>query len=366
MPKYVNIPLCKSLEQKEEREQGEEEVGEKAASEHLPSFARPKMNEILDDKHDDNDKNPANATSISRTIQNNSRGRQQKPQSEAIFHQGAMTELENENASNLDKGQSEARDANEINATPTNFSTLANATSISPSIQNNHSGQQQPQQPQSEAVFHQAAGMTELENENAAVLDALNLDKDQKDPKMNEILDDKQDDSYDDFDKMPANATSTSAPIQNNSRGGHQQPQFEAVFHQPAAMTELDNENAAVLDALNLDKDHFDDVYEVSRPVGAKGTGSVMAAPDFGKSANPISTKRADYANLITTGPPEFSKLPTALVSAEDEPIVAAAEDKNPGEVVAVAEANSLNEAVKLLKRPTTIEPGKVCYLATV
>ena len=53
-----------------------------------------------------------------------------------------------------------------------------------------------------------------------------------------------------------------------------------------------------------------------------------------------------------------------ALVSAEDEPIVAAAEDKNPGEVVAVAEANSLNEAVKLLKRPTTIEPGKVGYLA--
>mgnify|MGYP001232089784 FL=1 len=324
------------------------------------------MNEILDDKHDDNDKQPANATSISRTIQNNSRGRQQKPQSEAIFHQGAMTELENENASNLDKGQSEARDANLINATPTNFSTLANATSISASIQNNPSGQQQPQQPQFEAVFHQAAAKVELGNENVAVLNALNLDKDQKDPKMNEILDDKQDDNYDDFDKMPANATSTSAPIQNNSRGGHQQPQFEAVFHQPAAMTELDNENAAVLDALNLDKDHFDDVYEVSRPVGAKGTGSVMAAPDFGKSANPISTKGADYANLITTGPPEFSKLPTALVSAEDEPIVTAAEDKNPGEVVAVAEANSLNEAVKLLKRPTTIEPGKVCYIVTV
>ena len=297
MPKYVNIPLCKSLEQKEEREQGEGEVGEKAASEHLPSFARPKMNEILDDKHDDNDKRPANATSISRTIQNNSRGRQQKPQSEAIFHQGAIVELENENAaaldaSNLNKGQSEARDANLINATPTNFSTLANATSISASIQNNSSGQQ------FEAVFNQTAEMAELENENAAVLDALNLDKDHDDPKMNEILDDKQDDNDDDFDKRPANATSISAPIQNNSRGQHQQPQFEAVFHQPAAMAKLDNENAAVLDALNLDKDQFDDVYEVSRPVGAEGTGSsAMAAPDFSRSANPISTRGADNAH---------------------------------------------------------------------
>jgi hypothetical protein len=309
------------------------------------------MNEILDDKHDDNDKKPANATSISRTIQNKSRGRQQKPQSEAIFHQGAIVELENENAaaldaSNLDKGQSEARDANLINATPTNFSTSANATSISASIQNNPSSQQQPQQPQFETILHQATAMAELKNENAAVLDALNLNKDQKDPKMNEILDDKQDDNDDDFDKMPSNATSISAPIQNNSGGRHQQPQFEAVFHHPPAMAELDNENAAVLDALNLDKDHFDDVYEVSRPVGAEGTVG------------------ADYAHLITSGPPGFSDLPTALVSAEDEPIVAAAEDKNPGEVVAVAEANSLNEAVKLLKRPTTIEPGKVGYLA--
>ena len=356
MPKYVNIPLCKSLEQKEEREQGEGEVGEKAATEHLPSFARPKMNEILDDKHDDNDKRPANATSISRTIQS----RQQKPQSEAIFHLGAIVELENENAaaldaSNLDKGQSEARDANLMNATPTNFSTLANETSI----QNNSSGQQQqPQQPQFEAVFHQAAAMAELENENAAVLDALNLDKDHDDPKMNEILDDKQGDNDDDFDKRPANATSISAPIQNNSRGRHQQPQFEAVFHQ-AAMAELDNENAAVLDALNLDKDQFDDVYEVSRPVGAEGTGDTMAPPDFGRSANPISTMGAEYAHLVTTGPPGFSDLPMALVSAEDEPIVAAAEDKNPGEV-----ANSLNEAVKFLKSPTTIEPGKVGYIA--
>ena len=89
-----------------------------------------------------------------------------------------------------------------------------------------------------------------------------------------------------------------------------------------------------------------------------------LAQPEFWSSVNPITTRGADYAHLITTGPPGFSEFPMALVSAEDEPIVAAAEDKNPGEVVAVAEANSLNEAVKLLKRPTTIEPGKVGYLA--
>ena len=88
--------------------------------------------------------------------------------------------------------------------------------------------------------------------------------------------------------------------------------------------------------------------------------------PSFWQISYPSSARGADYAHLITTGPPVFSDLPTALISAEDEPIVAAAEDKNPGEVVVVAEANSLNEAVKLLKRPTTIEPGKVCYLASV
>ena len=48
----------------------------------------------------------------------------------------------------------------------------------------------------------------------------------------------------------------------------------------------------------------------------------------------------------------------------EDKPIVAAAEDKNPGEVVAVteanSEANSLNEAVKLATRlPTTVVSGR-------
>ena len=89
-----------------------------------------------------------------------------------------------------------------------------------------------------------------------------------------------------------------------------------------------------------------------------------VPSPDLGRCVNPIQKQGADYAHLITTGPPGFSDLPTALVSAEDEPIVAAAEDKNPGEVVAVTEANSLNEAVKLLKSPTTIEPGKVGYLA--
>ena len=38
-----------------------------------------------------------------------------------------------------------------------------------------------------------------------------------------------------------------------------------------------------------------------------------MATPDFGISANPISTRGTDYARLITTGTPEFSDLPTAL-----------------------------------------------------
>ena len=124
------------------------------------------MNEILDDKHDDNDKRP-----VSRTIQNNSRGRQQKPHFEAIFHQGAMAELENENenaavldASNLDKGQSEARDANLMNPTPTNFSTLANATSISASIQNNSSDWQQlPQQPRHLGGLHRRARLVALQ-----------------------------------------------------------------------------------------------------------------------------------------------------------------------------------------------------------
>jgi hypothetical protein len=42
------------------------------------------------------------------------------------------------------------------------------------------------------------------------------------------------------------------------------------------------------------------------RPVGARGDGSAMAHPDFGRLVNPISTRwgGADYAHHITTCPP--------------------------------------------------------------
>ena len=45
-------------------------------------------------------------------------------------------------------------------------------------------------------------------------------------------------------------------------------------------------------------------------PGGAEGS---MATPDFGRSVNPISTKRRDYAHLITTGTPGFPELLTVL-----------------------------------------------------
>ena len=41
--------------------------------------------------------------------------------------------------------------------------------------------------------------------------------------------------------------------------------------------------------------------------------GCAMAHPICGRSVNPISTRGTDYAHLITTGPPRFSDLPTAL-----------------------------------------------------
>ena len=37
-------------------------------------------------------------------------------------------------------------------------------------------------------------------------------------------------------------------------------------------------------------------------------------ATDFGRSVNPILTRRTDYAQLITTGTPGFSDLLTALI----------------------------------------------------
>ena len=50
------------------------------------------------------------------------------------------------------------------------------------------------------------------------------------------------------------------------------------------------------------------------RPVVPGGPGVAMAPPDFGRSYNPISTRRkADYAHQITTGTPGFSDLSTVL-----------------------------------------------------
>ena len=51
-----------------------------------------------------------------------------------------------------------------------------------------------------------------------------------------------------------------------------------------------------------------------NRDVVPGGAGGAMAPPDFGRSVNPISTRGTDYANLITTGTPGFSDLPTALI----------------------------------------------------
>ena len=130
-----------------------------------------------------------------------------------------------------------------------------------------------------------------------------------------EVLDDIHDD--DDYDRLLllANATSISGL---NSRG-RQRPQSEPAFHSAVKTKPADglgSENAAVasssLDALNLgDKDDDVFVYEVSEEAG---------------------------------------------------PIVTASEDKNHGEVVAVTEANSLNEAVKPPKTSTSTVPGKVAY----
>jgi len=54
-----------------------------------------------------------------------------------------------------------------------------------------------------------------------------------------------------------------------------------------------------------------------ARGVVPGGAGGAMAHPDFGRSVNPISTRGADYAHLITTGTPGFSDLPTALSAQE-------------------------------------------------
>ena len=46
---------------------------------------------------------------------------------------------------------------------------------------------------------------------------------------------------------------------------------------------------------------------------GGGGAGGARAPPSFGISVNPIRTKGADYAHLITTGTPGFSDLPMTL-----------------------------------------------------
>ena len=43
------------------------------------------------------------------------------------------------------------------------------------------------------------------------------------------------------------------------------------------------------------------------------GAGDAMTPPEFGRSVNPISTRRTDYAHLITTGTPGFPELLTVL-----------------------------------------------------
>ena len=48
------------------------------------------------------------------------------------------------------------------------------------------------------------------------------------------------------------------------------------------------------------------------RPVVPGGGGGAMEPPDD-RSVNPISTRRTDYAHLITSGTPGFSDLLTAL-----------------------------------------------------
>ena len=55
--------------------------------------------------------------------------------------------------------------------------------------------------------------------------------------------------------------------------------------------------------------------YQV-RDVGVGGVGNAMTPPNFGRSVNPISAEEAhyqSYAQQITTCPPEFPDLPSAL-----------------------------------------------------
>ena len=75
--------------------------------------------------------------------------------------------------------------------------------------------------------------------------------------------------------------------------------------------SELTDRKIEVINTTLFDQE----IQKDSRPVGA---GVAMAPPDFERSVNPISTRGADYAHQITTGPYGFSDLPTVLDSEPD------------------------------------------------
>ena len=59
--------------------------------------------------------------------------------------------------------------------------------------------------------------------------------------------------------------------------------------------------------------------FRQHRGITPRSDGVAMAPPDFGRSVDPISTRREKLylsTYLITTGTPAFSCLPTALKSA--------------------------------------------------
>ena len=69
--------------------------------------------------------------------------------------------------------------------------------------------------------------------------------------------------------------------------------------------SELTDRKIEVINTTLFDQE----IQKDSSPVGA---GIAMAPPDFERSVNPISTHH------ITTGPPGFSEIPTALDSEHD------------------------------------------------
>ena len=56
------------------------------------------------------------------------------------------------------------------------------------------------------------------------------------------------------------------------------------------------------------------ELFPIYRPVVPGCAGCAIAHPYFGRSVNPISIRGTAYADLITTGTPGFSDLPTALI----------------------------------------------------